>query len=44
MYLDGLHQANSHPAMVTGHRLIGTLPLAVHPDPRRALVVGLGAE
>ena len=42
MYLDGLHQANSSPAMVDVHRLIGTLPLAVHPDPRRALVVGLG--
>ena len=42
MYLDGLHQANSLPAMVTVHRLIGTLPLAVHPDPRRGLVVGLG--
>jgi spermidine synthase len=28
--------------MVSYHRLIGTLPLAVHPDPRRGLVVGLG--
>ena len=28
--------------MVAIHRLIGTLPLAVHPDPQRALVVGLG--
>ena len=28
--------------MVGIHRLIGTLPLAVHPDPQRALVVGLG--
>lgn len=42
MYLDGLHQANSSPGMVAYHRLIGTLPLAVHADPRTALVVGLG--
>jgi spermidine synthase len=42
MYLDGLHQANSSPGMVNYHRLIGTLPLAVHPDPQRGLVVGLG--
>jgi spermidine synthase len=42
MYLDGLHQANSSPAMVGYHRLIGTLPLALHGDPRRGLVVGLG--
>jgi spermidine synthase len=42
MYLDGLHQANSSPAMVSFHGLIGTLALAVHPDPQRALVVGLG--
>ncbi len=42
MYLDGLHQANTTAAMVDYHRFIGTLPLAVHPAPRRALVVGLG--
>lgn len=42
MYLDGLHQANTQPAMVGYHRLIGTLPLAVHPEPQRALVIGLG--
>ncbi len=42
MYLDGLDQANDGPAMVAYHGLIGTLPMAVHPDPKRALVVGLG--
>ncbi len=42
MYVDGQHQANTTPAMVAYHRLLGTLPVAVHPDPRRALVVGLG--
>ena len=42
MYLDGLHQANDAPFMVGYHRLIGTLAVALHPDPREALVVGLG--
>ncbi|HXH05629.1 MAG TPA: hypothetical protein VNI83_03465, partial [Vicinamibacterales bacterium] len=42
MYLDGLHQANDSAPMRIVHRLIGTLPMALHPDPRRALVIGLG--
>ena len=42
MYVDGQHQANTTPAMVAYHRLLGTLPVAVHPDPRSALVIGLG--
>jgi spermidine synthase len=42
LYLDGLHQANDSAPMVQLHRQIGLLPMAVHPDPRRALVVGLG--
>lgn len=42
MYLDGLHQANDGAAMVSYHSRIGTLPLALHPDARSALVVGLG--
>ncbi len=42
MYLDGLHQANDAAFMVGYHRLIGTLAVALHPDPRQALVVGLG--
>ena len=42
MYVDGQHQANTTPGMVAYHRLLGTLPVAVHPDPRRALVIGLG--
>ena len=28
--------------MVAYHRLIGTLPMAIHSDPRRALVIGAG--
>ena len=42
MYLDGLHQASDAPEMVKLHRLIGHLPMVLHPDPRRSLVVGLG--
>ena len=42
LYLDGLHQANDSSAMVQVHRQIGLLPAAIHPAPRRALVIGLG--
>jgi spermidine synthase len=42
MYVDGQHQASSTPDMVAYHRLLGTLPIAVHPAPRSALVIGLG--
>lgn len=42
MYLDGLHQASDAPEMVRLHRLIGHLPMVLHPDPKRSLVVGLG--
>ena len=42
MYLDGLHQASTHPDVLRFHRLIGALPATLHPEPRRALVVGLG--
>ncbi len=42
MYLDGLHQANDSSAMVQVHAQIGLLPLALHPDPRDVLVIGLG--
>ena len=42
MYLDGLHQASDAPEMVKLHRLIGHLPMVLHPAPRRSLVVGLG--
>jgi spermidine synthase len=43
LYLDGLHQANDSPEMVHVHRQIGHLPMALHPNPREALVIGLGA-
>jgi spermidine synthase len=42
LYLDGLHQANDTPDMVRLHRIIGHLPMVLHPSPTRALVVGLG--
>jgi spermidine synthase len=42
LYINGQHQASDTPTMVGYHRLIGTLPLAVHPDPKRALVIGVG--
>lgn len=42
LYLDGLHQANDTAAMVLLHRLIGVLPMALHPHPVHALVIGLG--
>lgn len=43
MYLDGMHQSNDQPSTVFVHRRIGFLPTALHPNPTRALVVGLGA-
>jgi spermidine synthase len=42
MYLDGLHQADTVPGAVDTHRRIGSLPMAVHPQPDEALVIGLG--
>lgn len=42
LFLDGLHQANDTPDMVRLHRIIGHLPMALHPSPGRALVIGLG--
>ena len=42
LYLDGLHQTNDSAGMVAVHAQIGTLAMAIHNDPKRALVVGLG--
>lgn len=38
----GLHQANDSAGMVRLHHTIGLLPMALHPAPRSALVIGLG--
>ena len=40
--LNGNHQASTGGTMVYGHRRIGHLPMALHPDARDALVIGLG--
>lgn len=42
MTLEGNHQAADAPGMVGTHRRIGHLPMVVHPEPREALVIGLG--
>lgn len=42
LYLDGKHQADDTGPVVQIHREIGALALAVHPKPRRVLVIGLG--
>jgi spermidine synthase len=42
LYLDGLHQANDSQAMVRVHAEIGHLPMLLHRNPERALVIGLG--
>lgn len=42
MTLEGNHQADDAPAMVSTHRRIGHLPMVIHPEAREALVIGLG--
>jgi spermidine synthase len=42
LYINGMHQASDEPGMVAYHRLIGSLPLAIHPDPLNVLVIGMG--
>jgi spermidine synthase len=42
MYMDGLHQANDSAAMIAIHSQLAHLPLLIHPDPKEALVIGLG--
>lgn len=42
MYLDGNHQAGDDGGSRMVHYKIGTLGLALHPNPHTALVVGLG--
>jgi spermidine synthase len=42
MYIDGLAILTDEPESVQGHRDIGALPMALHPNPKEALVVGLG--
>jgi len=42
MFLDGNHQANDSPGTAFVHHRIGALPAMLHPNPKTALVVGLG--
>ncbi|MDP1572569.1 MAG: fused MFS/spermidine synthase [Vicinamibacterales bacterium] len=42
MYLDGRHQANDSPVMAGVHHRIGALPMMLHANPERALVIGMG--
>ncbi len=42
MYINGQPQASTAEFITNYHRLIGHLPMVLHPDPRRALVIGLG--
>ncbi len=42
LFLDGLHQANDTASMIYTHRVIGHLPMVLHPSPADVLVVGLG--
>jgi len=42
LHVNGNHQASTSPGMASAHHRIGHLPMAVHPDARRALVIGLG--
>jgi spermidine synthase len=42
LYINGTHQASDEPGMVAYHRFIGSLPVAVHPDPQKILVIGIG--
>ena len=40
--VSGNHQASTEAGMLATHRRIGHLPMAVHPEARDALVIGLG--
>src|SRR6185295_6072827 len=40
--INGNHQASTDAGTTYVHRRIGHLPMALHPDPRTALVIGLG--
>lgn len=42
MYLDGMHQADDSRSSRLTHQSIGALPMMLHPNPRRVLVIGLG--
>jgi len=42
LYINNRGQASDSPAAVRFHQLLGHLPMLLHPDPKEALVIGLG--
>lgn len=42
LYLNSRGQASDFPGLVSFHQFIGHLPMLLHPDPKEALVIGLG--
>ncbi len=42
LLIDGMHHASDGESMAVYHRAIGALAVAVHPDPKRVLIVGMG--
>ena len=42
MYLDGMHQADDSARTAFTRHVIGALPMMLHQQPRRVLVIGLG--
>jgi spermidine synthase len=42
MFINGQGQASDDPGQVAFHRLLGLLPMTLHPDPQDVLIVGLG--
>jgi len=42
LLIDGMHHASDGASMIGYHRAIGALAIAVHPDPRQVLIVGMG--
>jgi len=42
LLIDGMHHASDGEGLISYHRAIGALAVAVHPDPREVLIVGMG--
>ncbi len=42
MYNNGAAQASEDPGTVSFHRLVGHIPMTIHPDPQEVLIVGIG--
>jgi spermidine synthase len=42
LYTDGVHQSNDSEGTAFIHQRIGALPVLLHPNPRSALVIGIG--